>query len=141
MAVDTAEFQKAHDQPRAHGAGLRAVAERLPELTPAQREKELRRLLRYLRDRIDQGTKVDELLLYPQVPERLGDPLIAVSMNYDQLAIRHWIRKIAAADVTDTDRLRQLLYGLDALISVRTWKENELSLALLEASARPGSGC
>jgi len=76
------------------------------------------------------------------VAERLGDPLIAVSMNYDDLAIRHWISKIAAADVTDTDRLQRLLYGLDALIRVHIWKENALFLAQLEESKKSGSdGC
>jgi hypothetical protein len=43
-------------------------------------------------------------------------------MNYDHLAIRRWIALIAAADVSDTAHLQQLLYGLDALIRVHIWK-------------------
>jgi Hemerythrin HHE cation binding domain len=141
MAVDTAAFHKAHDELRAHGAELRSLAEQLPTLTARERERARRLVLRYLSKNVDPHTKLDKRLLYPAVAERLGDPLIEVSMNYDHLAIRHWISKIAAADVTDTDRLQRLLYGLDALIRVHIWKENELFLALLEESSWPGSGC
>ncbi len=82
---------------------------------------------------MDPHTKLDERLLYPAVAERLGDPLVAVSMSYDHLAIRHWISEIAAADVSRTEHFQQLLYGLDAIIRVHVWKENALFLALLES--------
>jgi hypothetical protein len=141
MAVDITGFQKAHREIDAHVAELRALAARLPELTEPERDKARSRLLLYLRERLDPHTKLDERLLYPAVAERLGDPLVAVSMNYDHLAIRHWISKLAAADIADTDRLQQLLYGLDALIRTHIWKENELFLATLESRAWPGSGC
>lgn len=141
MAIDTAAFRKAHDEVRTHAAELRSVAARLPQLTITQREEARRQVLRYLRDKVDPHTKLDKGLLYPAVAERLGDALIAVSMNYDHLAIRHWISKIAAADAADVDRLQQLLYGLDALIRVHMWKENELFLASLESSSWPGRGC
>jgi hypothetical protein len=127
-------------------AGLRArggVLEVDPQLPADWRSLEMRLAFRGRRVRLDieQYTNVDERLLYLAVSERLGDPLVTVSMNYDRLAIRHWISKIAAADVTDTDRLQRLLYGLDALIRVHIWKDNELFLALLEESPRSGSGC
>src|SRR5690348_10237676 len=98
MAVDTVGFQKAHDELRANGAELRSVARRLPELTADEREQARRRVLRFLCDQVEPHTKLDEMLLYPAVAKRLGDPLIAASMNYDHLAIRRWISKIAAAD-------------------------------------------
>ena len=83
-------------------------------------------------------TKLDELLLYPEVATRLrGDPLVVASMNYDHLAIRHWIEQIAAGDVTKTALLQQLLYGLDALIRVHLWKEDKLFLTPLESASRP----
>ena len=90
-------------------------------------------ILSYLRERVAPHTKLDELLLYPEVATRLGDPLVAVSMNYDHLAIRHWIERIATVDITETALLQQLLYGLDALIRVHLWKEDELFLAPLES--------
>ena len=140
MAVDTAGFHKAHDELNDQCSDVRTLARHLPELTPEERLAARRHILRYLRKDVDPHTKLDELLLYPAVAERLGDPLVAASMNYDHLAIRHWISKIAAADVADVDRLQRLLYGLDALIRVHIWKENELFLAELEDPSWPRSG-
>jgi hypothetical protein len=141
MAIDTATFRKAHDEVRTRAAALRSVAARLPQLTISEREEARQRLLCHLRDKVDPHAKLDEGLLYPAVAEQLGDPLIAASMNYDHLAIRHWISKIAGVDAADVERLQQLLYGLDALIRVHIWKENELFLASLESSSWPERGC
>jgi hypothetical protein len=77
------------------------------------------------------------MLLYPEVATRLGDTLVDASMNYHRLAIHHWIELLAGADVSDTARLQELLYGLDALIRVHLWKDNELFLASLESSSWP----
>jgi hypothetical protein len=140
MAVDTAGFHKAHDDLREQCSDLRALAQRLPELTVEERLEARRQVLYYLTEKVEPHTKLDELLLYPAVAKRLGDPLVAASMNYDHLAIRQWVSKIAAADVTDADRLQRLLYGLDALIRVHIWKENELFLAELADSSWPRSG-
>lgn len=141
MGIDTVGFRKAHDEIGTHSAELCSVAARLPQLTTTEREEARREVLRYLRDEVDPHTKLDEGLLYPAVAERLGDALIAASMNYDHLAIRRWISKIAAADGADIDALQQLLYGLDALIRVHMWKENELFLASLESPSWPERGC
>lgn len=137
MTIDTESFRKAHHELDGRTAELRCLAETLPVLTTFERAERRRRILRFLHERIEPHTRVDEMVLYPEVATRLGDPLIAVAMNYDHLAIRRWIELIAAADVSDTAKLQQLLYGLDALIRVHLWKENELFLASLESSAWP----
>jgi hypothetical protein len=137
MTVDTEGFRDAHHELLEHAAELRFAAERLPALTTSEREQTRGCLLSFLRDRVEPHTKLDELLLYPEAARRLGDPLMAASMNYDHLAIRHWIALIEAADVSDTARLQHLLYGLDALIRVHIWKENELFLAPLESRSWP----
>jgi hypothetical protein len=137
MTVNTEAFREAHHKLREQTAELRRAAERFPALTAYERAETRGRILRYLREQVDPHTKLDELVLYPEVATRLGDPLVAVSMNYDHLAIRHWIGMIAAADVTDAAQLQQLLYGLDALLRVHLWKENELFLASLESPSCP----
>jgi Hemerythrin HHE cation binding domain len=137
MTVDTAGFREAHHELRDQTAELRLAAERVPELTNDEREEARARIVAYLRERVAPHSKLDELLLYPDVATRLGDPLVAVSMNYDHLAIRHWIERIATVDITDTALLQQLLYGLDALVRVHLWKEDELFLARLESFSWP----
>jgi hypothetical protein len=137
MTVDTAGFREAHHELLDQTVELRLAAERVPELANEEREEARARIVSYLRERVAPHTKLDELLLYPEVATRLGDPLVAASMNYDHLAIRHWIERIATVDITDTALLQQLLYGLDALIRVHLWKEDELFLAPLESFSWP----
>jgi Hemerythrin HHE cation binding domain len=137
MAVHTEGFHDAHKEMRVHADELGDLAEQLPELTEAERRAAHARIVTLLQHRVEPHTRLDEWLLYPAVAERLGDPLIAVSMNYDHLAIRDWISKIEQADPADFARLQRLLYGLDALIRVHVWKEEELFLAALESSSWP----
>jgi glycogen debranching enzyme len=132
------------EQLRAEHRLLREQVEELSEaartiggLDHAGREAVRRRVVDYLREHVEPHTWVDERVLYPQVTERLGDPLATASMNYDHLAIRRWIDDLAVADVADAARLQQLLYGLQALITVHMWKEDELYLAALESPSWP----
>jgi hypothetical protein len=70
----------------------------------------------------------------------MGSPLAAAAIAYDHLAIRSWIAKLASADEDDVETLQELLYGLDALIRVHLWKEDELFVKPLGISAWPASG-
>ncbi len=140
MAIDTGGFHTAHKEMREHAGALRDLAEEAPGLTEAERRDALARVVAMLRSRVEPHTKLDEWLLYPAVADRLGDPLVAASMNYDHLAIRDWISKIENTDPNDPSRLQRLLYGLDALIRVHIWKEEELFLAALESSSWPDMG-
>ena len=79
-------------------------------------------------------------MLYPEGNARLGSPLGAAALAYDHLAIRSWIAKLAEADNEDVEMLQELLYGLDALIRVHLWKEDELYVKPLGSSAWPASG-
>jgi hemerythrin-like domain-containing protein len=138
MNVDTKQFRRAHAELEKR-AGLSAAAASFPALGSEERESVRRRIVSFLREEVEPHTKLDEQLLYPAVAHRLGDPLIAASMNYDHLAIREWIAQIEEVDVADTNRCQKLLYGLDALISVHVWKENELFLASLGSSSWPAA--
>jgi hypothetical protein len=60
-------------------------------------------------------------------------------MAYDHLAIRSWIAKLSEADEDDVATLQELLYGLDALIRVHLWKEDELMVRPLESPGWPAS--
>jgi glycogen debranching enzyme len=117
---------------------LCAAARRVGGLDLHEREALKRQVVAFLRERIAPHTWVDERVLYPGVTERLGDLLVTASMNYDHLAIRRWIEDIGEADPRDADRLQQLLYGLHALITVHTWKEDELFLSALDSPSWPG---
>ena len=137
MAVDTDGFHQAHSEIYGQAKALRDLARRLPSLTHAERQRRLASMVASLRKRVEPHTKIDERVLYPAVAERLGEPLIGAAMSYDHLAIRHWISRVEEADTADTDLLQSLLYGLDALMRVHMWKEEELFLATLESADWP----
>jgi hypothetical protein len=128
MAVLTRREGRAHEELE-ETIDLRLAAERLPALSTYERSEVRRRILALLHERVVDRLLADDLFLFSDVRDRVGDELMKASMSYDQLAVRHWIELLAAADVTDTARVQALLYGLDALMRVQTWKARELRLA------------
>ena len=134
------DFRARHDEFRAWTDELRKAARRLPELEPAARLSVVADLVAFLQEKVEPHTHVDEQVLYPQAAARMGSPLATAAMAYDHLAIRTWIAKLAEADERDVGMLQELLYGLDALIRVHLWKEDELMLRPLESSTWPASG-
>ena len=134
------QFTEAHKKFSAWTDELRLAARRLPEMTAAERLPLISDLVAFLHDSIEPHTRIDEQVLYHDVAARLGSPLITAAMAYDHLAIRTWITKLAEADVGDVDTLQELLYGLDALIRVHLWKEDELMVRPLSSATWPASG-
>lgn len=137
MAVHTRGFREAHAGLTGELERLRTLAERYPELGDEQRRAEHEQIVAFLHDEVEPHTKLDEQLLYPEVAARLGDALVASSMNYDHLAIRHWIAELTTVDPAHAARVQQLLYGLEALIRVHIWKEEELFVKPLESGSWP----
>lgn len=137
MPVVTEDFRKAHERIRIRTEALRRAAREIPHLSRLDRAAVRDAVLDFLRGEVDPHTRLDERRLYPEVAERLGAPLATASMAYDHLAIRRWIDDIETADPCDPDRLQELLYGLDALMRVHMWKENELYLPAVEDAGWP----
>ena len=133
--VSDEQFSSRHREFRAWTDQLRAAARLMPTLDAASRAPLLADLVAFLQDEIEPHTHVDEQVLYPPAAERLGSPLANAAMAYDHLAIRAWIAKLAEVDEEDAETIQELLYGLDALIRVHLWKEDELYLAPLTASS------
>ena len=134
------QFQVEHEAFRAWTDELRAAARILPELDAGARLELVADLVAFLQEKVEPHTHVDEQVLYPKAGARMGSPLATASMAYDHLAIRAWIAKLAEADEEDVATLQELLYGLDALIRVHLWKEDELMLHPLSSATWPASG-
>jgi iron-sulfur cluster repair protein YtfE (RIC family) len=134
--VETREFRQAHVELDRTCAAVREAARRLPSLAVHERAVERDGVLDLLAG-LEGHMALDERVLFPEVAERLGDPLATASMSYDHLAIRQWIADLEEADPADPDRLQELLYGLDALMRVHIWKENVLYLPVIESSNWP----
>ena len=134
------QFVNAHDTFRTWTDTLRATARRLPAMEEAERLAAVADLVTFLHEQVEPHTRLDEQVLYPELEARLGSPLAAAAIAYDHLAIRSWIAKLASADEDDVETLQELLYGLDALIRVHLWKEDELFVRPLGMSTWPASG-
>jgi hypothetical protein len=101
---------------------LRLAARRLPDLEPHERMIRIADLVAFLHEEVEPHMRVDEEVLYP------------TGLAYDHLAIRAWIGKLKEAEDEDVETLQELLYGLDALIRVHLWKEDELTVRPLSSS-------
>jgi hemerythrin-like domain-containing protein len=139
-SMSNLQFREQHDVFRAWTDELRAAARLLPTLDDSVRLALLADLIAFLQEKIEPHTHVDEQVLYPEAAARMGSPLATASMAYDHLAIRSWIAKLAEADEDDVSTLQELLYGLDALIRVHLWKEDELMVRPLDSAVWPASG-
>lgn len=137
MPAFTKELHDSHGNIREYTQLLRHAARELPDLSPRERLELRDRVLTYLRVVVEPHTRRDDSVHYPEITPRLGDRLATDSLNYDHLAIGHWIKQIAEAHLNRPEPLQELLYGLDALLRVHLWKENELYLATLDSSPWP----
>lgn len=133
-------FQVAHESFRAWTDELRSAARVLPELDAGARFALLADIVAFLQEKVEPHTHVDEQVLHPRATARMGSPLATAAMAYDHLAIRAWIAKLSEADEEDVATLQELLYGLDALIRVHLWKEDELTMHPVGSSTRPAAG-
>ena len=134
------QFSQQHAEFRAWTDTLRAAARTIPHLGEAERLAVVADLVSFLHESVEPHTRIDEQVLYPEIEARMGSPLAAAAIAYDHLAIRSWIAKLASADEDDVETLQELLYGLDALIRVHLWKEDELFVKPLASSTWPASG-
>ena len=134
------QFAAAHESFRAWTDTLRIAARQLPELSAGERMVLIADLMAFLHEEVVPHMRIDEEVLYPTAGGRMGSPLATAGLAYDHLAIRAWIAKLAEAEDEDVDILQELLYGLDALIRVHLWKEDELLVRPLGSSTWPASG-
>ena len=134
------QFEAAHELFLVWTDHLRSAARRLPKLEPDQREELVAEIVAFLREEVEPHMRIDEQVLYPSAADRLGTQLATAAIAYDHRAIRRWVARLAEADPGDAATVQELLYGLDALIRVHLWKEDELLVQPLGSATWPASG-
>jgi hemerythrin HHE cation binding domain-containing protein len=130
----TEPFRQEHEELLEHIEHLAAAARELPTLSDGERELLRTRVLAFLRGTLIPHAHAEEEVLYPEWAELVGFADAAIPMVHDHEAIGVRVDQLAAADITDIDRLQELLYGLYALISVHFRKEEDLQLAAFDAA-------
>lgn len=128
----TDAFRDEHAELLEHIEQLRLTAAALPEQSSKERAKHREHALEFFRGTLIPHAEAEEEVLYPAVAEILGDGRATATMISDHRAIVARIDALASTDLSDTDRLQELLYGLHALLVVHFHKEEEDYLPLFE---------
>jgi hypothetical protein len=94
---------------------IRVIARELPWVSWGERRETVDHALRFLNESVIPHLEAEERVPYPDGNRAVGQA-DAASAFHD--AIRARIERLADADLADTERIQELLYGLHALISV-----------------------
>jgi hypothetical protein len=124
---------------------VRAVADGLDRLPPAQALTEATAVHRFLVERLLPHEEAEDTLLYPVVAELLGgeDPTAPMSRAHAEIA--HLTRLLggvladlgpAGPEPEDLTDLRRILYGLHAVLRLHFAQEEETYLSLLDHGAQ-----
>lgn len=131
----TDAFRAEHRELMAHVEHIRDAARRIAHDgdDAGQRRELVERLVAFLDGTLIPHAQAEERVLYPEWSRLVGYEDAAAAMVIDHEAIVERIRRLEQVDVTDTDQLLELLYGLHALITVHFRKEEELQLPVFDA--------
>ena len=130
----TEPFRHEHEELVTHIDHLAALAREIPELSEEERTFTLGRVLDFLRGTLIPHARAEEAVLYPAWAKLVGHPDAAVPMIHDHEAIVERVERLARTPVEDAATLQELLYGLNALISVHFAKEEDLQLPAFDAA-------
>jgi heavy metal translocating P-type ATPase len=143
-ATDTAltkRFAREHQAIWADIEQLRAAADALGILPPAQAMARVRHTCRLLVEEVGPHEKAEQQELYPAMDRLLGSRYATAAMSRAHAEIAHQIRRLGQLiddigpgqpDEADIADLRALLYGLHATLRLHTTQEEENYLSLGE---------
>ena len=141
-AADTAltsRFQHEHVTIWADVEQLRAVADALGVLPPAEAMERVRQAHRLLVEEVGPHEKAEQDELYPAMDRLLGGSHATAAMSRAHAEIAHQTRRLGQLiddiapgqpDDADIADLRALLYGLHAILRLHTAQEDEDYLSL-----------
>lgn len=129
----TGAVRDEHEQLLGHVEHLREAAREVPRLSPEERAAVIERILAFLRGTLIPHAEAEEHVLFPEVARLVGHPEATASMTLEHAAIRARTDALADADPSDVSSLQELLYGLQALITVHFSKEEDIYLPLIDA--------
>ena len=132
-------FQSEHRAIEADLLRLKATADSLGSLPPSEALEQLRAIYELLRREVLPHEEAEESVLYPALNRVLGGTDPTGPMSRGHAEITHRIRRLGrfldelrdeGPDDVETADLRNLLYGLHAILSLHTAQEEESYLSL-----------
>ena len=143
-ASDTAlarRFSGEHESTRANIEELRAAADALGVVQPAEAIARVTKAHRLLVEEVEPHEEAEQSELYPALNRLLGGDDPTATMSRAHAEISHQIRRLGQLlddigtgepDQVDIADLRGLLYGLHAILRLHTAQEDESYLSLAE---------
>lgn len=140
-AALTRRFQGEHLTIRADLDRLRAAADDLGRLEPAQAMAEVRQVHQLLVEEVQPHEQSEQEVLYPALDRLLGGEDPTGPMSRAHVEITHQIRLLGqllddigpdSPDSEDITELRRLLYGLHAVLRLHTAQEEESYFSLAD---------
>jgi heavy metal translocating P-type ATPase len=134
-------FRDEHLAIRATIDRLRATADDLDRLDPAEAITEVREAYRLLLEEVQPHEVAEQEVLYPALDRLLGGSDPTGPMSRAHVEIAHQIRRLGrllddigpeGPDTEDISELRRLLYGLHAVLTLHTAQEEENYLSLAD---------
>ena len=132
MQRPTQAFRDEHQDLLEHVERIRIAARELPWISWAERREVVDRVLRFLNETLIPHAEAEERGLYPEWSRLVGYPDAAAPMIQDHRAIRARAARLADAELSNTEAMQELMYGLYALILVHFEKEEEIQLRALD---------
>lgn len=146
MPVLTQPLRDEHKDLFPHVAQLCAVADAVAEGPTEEWLAGLDAVIEFLTHHLLPHAAAEEQALYPVVAHLLGAPAATATMSRDHIEVERLTRELvslraaladAAPNTVQVNSLRQLLYGLYALLGVHFAKEEEVYLPLLDQRLTP----
>jgi heavy metal translocating P-type ATPase len=123
---------------------IRSIADRLDALAPRDARLELVRIHRFLVEEVLPHEMVEDTTVYPAIAKLMGGDDPTAVMSRAHLEITHMVNVLGrhiedlpedGPAFEDFRDLRQILYGLDAILRLHFAQEDESYLSLIEAQA------
>ena len=153
-AALTRRFRDEHQMIRAATDQIRGAADALTSAAPAEAMSRVRHAYHLLTSEIAPHEYAEDIQLYPVVNRLVGgdDPTAPMSRAHAEIAYQTVRLGRLLDDIGDQDPdeadiqdLRNLLYGLDAILRLHTTQEDETYLSLGDTADEPSpsthSGC
>ena len=140
-AALTRRFQGEHVAIRADLDRLRAAADDLDRIEPAEAMAEVRQVHQLLIEEVQPHEQAEQEVLYPALDRLLGGADPTGPMSRAHVEITHQIRRLGqllddigpdGPDSEDIIELRRLLYGLYAVLRLHTAQEEESYFSLAD---------
>jgi iron-sulfur cluster repair protein YtfE (RIC family) len=115
-----------------HIDSFKTIADSIGETPVEMLRGEIDEAYEFLNDHLIPHAIAEDRVLYPAVERAMGAPGATATMSRDHVEVLTLTRELGSLSLDDPKRVRRVLYGLYALVSLHFAKEEEIYVPLLD---------